>query len=139
MVRISRHTALLTPSWKPILDNIEARYDAYLEQENRVNRLKMVDNRVHACIYFIQPTGHSLKPIDIEFMKRLHTKVNLIPVIAKSDTLTEDEVDSFKLRVLADIEHHGIRIFQPPSYERDDEETAQENEEIIVRRAGFRR
>lgn len=46
-------------SWKPILDNIEARFDAYLEQENRVNRQKMVDNRVHACLYFIEPTGHS--------------------------------------------------------------------------------
>lgn len=46
-------------SWKPIVDNIDARFDAYLEQENRVNRLKLVDNRVHACIYFIQPTGHS--------------------------------------------------------------------------------
>lgn len=52
----------LTPRarrWKPILDNIEARFDAYLEQENRVNRVKMVDNRIHACLYFIEPTGHS--------------------------------------------------------------------------------
>lgn len=117
--------------WKPILENIEARYDAYLEQENRVNRLKMVDNRVHACIYFIQPTGHALKPIDIEFMKRLHNKVNLIPVIAKADTLTEEEVEVFKHRVLSDIKHHGINIFEPPAYERDDEETIQENAEIV--------
>ena len=49
----------LISSWKPIVDNIESRFDAYLEQENRVNRSKLVDNRVHACIYFIQPTGHS--------------------------------------------------------------------------------
>ncbi|WVQ93100.1 hypothetical protein IAU59_000164 [Kwoniella sp. CBS 9459] len=117
--------------WKPIVDNIEARFDAYLEQENRVNRLKLTDNRVHACIYFIQPTGHSLKPIDIEFMRRLHTKVNLIPVIAKSDTMTDDEIVVFKQRILADIAHHGIRIFQPPQYENEDEETIQENEEII--------
>jgi septin 7 len=46
-------------SWKPILDNIEARFDAYLEQENRVNRRRMVDNRIHACLYFIAPTGHA--------------------------------------------------------------------------------
>jgi septin 7 len=46
-------------SWKPIVENIEARFDSYLEQENRVNRLKLVDNRVHACLYFIQPTGHA--------------------------------------------------------------------------------
>lgn len=46
-------------SWKPITENIEARFDSYLEQENRVNRQKVVDNRVHACLYFIQPTGHA--------------------------------------------------------------------------------
>ena len=40
-----------------------------------------------------------LKPIDIEFMRKLHTKVNLIPVIAKADTLTDEEVTTFKQRV----------------------------------------
>ncbi|KAG9303419.1 hypothetical protein G9A89_013745 [Geosiphon pyriformis] len=118
-------------SWKPILENIEARFDAYLEQENRVNRRKMVDNRVHACIYFIAPTGHSLKPLDVEFMRRLHTKVNLIPVIAKSDTLTEDEIIQFKQRILDDIAFHKIQIYQAPQYEYDDSETVAENREII--------
>ncbi|CAG8483570.1 3476_t:CDS:10 [Dentiscutata erythropus] len=118
-------------SWKPILENIEARFDAYLEQENRVNRRKMVDNRVHACIYFIAPTGHSLKPLDVEFMRRLHTKVNLIPVIAKSDTLTEDEIKQFKQRILDDIAYHKIQIYQAPQYEYDDQETLAENREII--------
>ncbi|EIW66093.1 hypothetical protein TREMEDRAFT_35603 [Tremella mesenterica DSM 1558] len=118
-------------SWRPIVDNIESRFDHYLEQENRVNRSKLSDNRVHACIYFIQPTGHALKPIDIEFMRRLHTKVNLIPVIAKADTLTEEEVLLFKQRILSDIQHHGIQIFHPPAYDNEDEETVMENEEII--------
>ncbi|ORY90944.1 putative cell division control protein CDC3 [Leucosporidium creatinivorum] len=117
--------------WKPILDNIEARFDAYLEQENRVNRTKMVDNRIHACLYFIEPTGHSLKPVDVEFMRRLHTKVNLIPVIAKADTMTDDEVLQFKARILSDIAHHRIEIYQAPRYDQEDEETIAENEEII--------
>ena len=86
-------------SWRPIVDNIEQRYDAYLDAENKVNRMNIVDNRIHACVFFIQPTGHSLKPLDIEVMRRLHTKVNLIPVIAKSDTLTDEEIASFKARV----------------------------------------
>ncbi|OAJ36579.1 hypothetical protein, variant [Batrachochytrium dendrobatidis JEL423] len=85
-------------SWRPILENIEARFDAFLEQENRVNRKRIIDTRVHACLYFIAPTGHSLKPLDIEFMKRLAGRVNLIPVIAKSDTLTEEEIKAFKAR-----------------------------------------
>jgi hypothetical protein len=93
-------------SWGPIVENIEQRYDAYLEAENKVNRTNIVDNRIHACVYFIQPTGHSLKPLDVEVMRRLHTKVNLIPVIAKADTLTDDEVLAFK---------HRVRVALPPT------------------------
>ncbi|KAL1920835.1 uncharacterized protein VTP21DRAFT_11470 [Calcarisporiella thermophila] len=118
-------------SWKAILENIESRYDSYLEQENRVNRHKIVDNRVAACLYFIAPTGHSLKPLDIEFMRRLHNRVNLIPVIAKSDTLTEEEIAVFKERILADIAYHNINIYRAPVYEYDDEETIVENREIM--------
>lgn len=73
-----------------------------------------------------------LKPVDIEFMRRLHTKVNLIPIIAKSDTMTDDEVLQFKARILSDIAHHHIDIYQAPQYEQEDEETLAENEEIIV-------
>lgn len=136
-------------SWRPIVDNIEQRFDAYLDAENKVNRMNIVDNRIHACVFFIQPTGHSLKPLDIEVMKRLHTKVNLIPVIAKSDTLTDEEVVAFKARVrsffsggvghapltclqiLADIKYHKVQIFEGPRYELDDEETIAENNEIM--------
>ncbi|TKX24121.1 cell division control protein [Elsinoe australis] len=118
-------------SWRPIMENIDQRFDAYLDAENKINRMNIVDNRIHACVYFIQPTGHSLKPLDVEVMRRLHTKVNLIPVIAKSDTLTDEEIHSFKQRILADINHHSIQIFEGPRYELDDEETIAENNEIL--------
>ncbi|KAF9787241.1 septin AspB [Thelephora terrestris] len=117
-------------SWRPIVEDIESRFDQYMEYENKVNRQKLIDNRVHACLYFIQPTGHSLRPIDIEFMSRLHTRVNLIPVIAKADTMTDEEIADFKTRVLADIACHKIHIFQAPTYENEDEESLAEAEEI---------
>lgn len=41
----------------------------------------------------------SLKPLDIEIMKRLGSRVNLIPVIAKADTLTPKDLQAFKKRV----------------------------------------
>ncbi|TPX37616.1 hypothetical protein SmJEL517_g00756 [Synchytrium microbalum] len=119
--------------WKPVLENITARYDAYMEQENRVNRKKMADTRVHALVYFVAPTGHSLRPLDIEFMKRLCTRVNLIPVIAKSDTLTEEEVKAFKARILEDLAFHKIETWTPPMYDNDDNDTVQENKEIKSR------
>ena len=38
-----------------------------------------------------------LKPLDIEFMKQLHDKINIIPVIGKADTMTPEEVETFFL------------------------------------------
>ena len=86
-------------SWQPIVDYIESHYEEYLNNESRVSRKKMPDNRVHCCLYFIAPTGHGLKPLDVEFMKRLHEKVNLVPVIAKADTFTSEECLLFKKQV----------------------------------------
>lgn len=40
-----------------------------------------------------------LKPLDIEFMKQLHNKVNIVPVIAKADVLTRKEVLKLKKEV----------------------------------------
>ncbi len=85
--------------WRPIVEDIESRFDSYIEQENYVDRKMKVDSRIHACLYFIAPTGHSLKTIDVECMKRLGSIVNLIPVIAKADTLTEEELETFKQTV----------------------------------------
>ncbi|XP_055118872.1 uncharacterized protein [Symphalangus syndactylus] len=60
----------------------------------------MPDNRVQCCLSFIVPSGHGLTPLDIEFMKCLHEKVNIIPLIAKADTLTPEECQQFKKQSL---------------------------------------
>ena len=33
---------------------------------------------MHACLYFIAPTGHGLKPLDVEFMRRIHKMVKTV-------------------------------------------------------------
>ncbi|KAG0687828.1 hypothetical protein C6P40_001832 [Pichia californica] len=122
----------LTNSWKPIIDEIDSRFDSYLELETKINRSNLIiDNRIHALLYFIEPTGHSLKPLDINFMKSIHEKVNLIPIIAKSDILNEIEIEDFKLKILNDLKNHNIKIFNPINYENDDDETKIINNEII--------
>jgi len=45
--------------------------------------------------------------------------VNLIPVIAKADTLTQDDLRVFKERIRAVIAAQNIRIYQPPMEEDD--------------------
>ena len=41
-------------------------------------------------------------------MRQLHTKVNLIPIIAKADTLTDEEIAEFKARVCLVVLAHRI-------------------------------
>lgn len=118
-------------SWKPIVDEINSRFDSYLEAESRINRATIKDDRVHAFLYFIEPTGHSLRALDITMMKQVHEKVNLIPVIAKSDTLTSEEIDEFKQRILDDFKFQGIKTFTPHDFENEDEETVLNTKQIL--------
>ncbi|XP_071229608.1 septin-7 isoform X5 [Salvelinus alpinus] len=106
--------------WQPVIDHIDSKFEDYLNSESRVNRRQMPDNRVHCCLYFITPSGHGLKPLDIEFMKRLHEKVNIIPLIAKADTMTPEECQQFKKQIMREITEHKIKIYEFP--ETDDEE-----------------
>lgn len=86
-------------SWVPVIEYIESKYEEFLNAESRVVRRQIPDSRVHCCLYFVAPSGHGLKPLDVEFMQRLHDKVNIIPVIAKADTMTPDECAHFKKQV----------------------------------------
>ncbi|KAI4898242.1 hypothetical protein NFI96_028741 [Prochilodus magdalenae] len=62
-----------------------------------------------------------LKPLDIEFMKRLHDKVNVIPLIAKADTLTPEECQLFKKQIMKEIQEHKIKIYEFPDTEEDED------------------
>ncbi|KAF9173913.1 hypothetical protein BGX21_008260 [Mortierella sp. AD011] len=118
--------------FQEILGYLERQYDDILSEESRIKRdRRFRDNRVHALLYFIAPTGHSLREIDIELMKRLSPRINIIPVIGKADTMTPSELVDFKKRVMEDIEHHNIPIYNfPYDPEEDDEETVEENSEL---------
>ena len=102
---------------------LERQYDDILAEESRIKRNpRFRDNRVHALLYFIPPTGHAcvhlphlhtncnedtdcvvnvirLREMDIELMRRLSPRVNVIPVIGKADSFTPSELRGFKKRV----------------------------------------
>jgi septin 7 len=115
-----------TDCWGPVTDYVESQYEEFLDAETRVNRTTLPDSRVHACLYFIAPSGHGLKPLDVEYMQRLHDKVNIIPVIAKADTMTQEEADQFKSQILSQIAEHEIRIYEFP----DDGDTEEHRKEL---------
>ncbi|XP_053375514.1 septin-5-like isoform X2 [Mercenaria mercenaria] len=118
-------------SWKAIVSYIDKQFDAYFTAESGLNRKNIQDTRVHCCLYFISPYGHGLRPVDVMVMKKLHHKVNIIPLIAKSDMLTKQEVKRLKERVLLEIEKHNIHIYQYPDCDSDeDEEFKQQDKQL---------
>merc|ERR550519_2098107 len=120
-----------TQCYQPILEYIDSQFERYLHDESGLNRRNISDNRVHCCFYFISPTGHGLKPLDIEFMKSLHNRVNIVPVIAKADTLTKAEINRLKKRILDEIGKHSIKIYQLPDVEEDEEEDYKEQTRVL--------
>jgi septin family protein len=94
----------ITCSWDPIIKYIKDQHSAYLRKELTAMRDRYIqDTRIHCCLYFINPTGHALRPIDVIVMKKLSEVVNVVPVIAKSDSLTIEERDNFKIKVCSVI------------------------------------
>ncbi|KAM9770483.1 septin 9b isoform 3-T3 [Menidia menidia] len=109
--------------WQPLMRFINDQYEAYLQEEININRKKRIpDSRVHCCIYFIPPTGHCLRPIDVEFMRRLSKVVNIVPVIAKADTLTLEERDYFKQTIREELRANGIDVYPQKEFDDDAED-----------------
>ncbi|KAF9157113.1 hypothetical protein BG015_000006 [Linnemannia schmuckeri] len=98
-----------------ILAYLEYQFDLTLAEERKVRRNpKATDNQIHACIYFIDQASHrpGLSDADIRILKRLGTRVNLIPVIARGDTLTRAQTKRLKQAILKDAADNQIQFFQ---------------------------
>lgn len=107
--------------FSPIVEYVDSQYEKYLQDESGLNRRHIVDSRVHCCYYFINPIGHGLKPLDVAFMKAVHSKVNIVPIIAKADTLTKTELATLKQRVMSEIEKYGIQLYVLPECDDDED------------------
>lgn len=113
-------------SFKAVVDYIDAQFESYLQEELKIKRSLHTyhDNRIHVCLYFICPTGHGLKSIDLVCMKKLDTKVNIIPIIAKADTISKTELQKFKTKIVEELAINGVQIYQFPT---DDESVTEIN------------
>uniref|UniRef100_A0A665W5G1 Septin n=1 Tax=Echeneis naucrates TaxID=173247 RepID=A0A665W5G1_ECHNA len=107
-------------------DYIDEQFEKYLEEELKIKRslFNYHDTRIHICLYFIAPTGHSLKSLDLVTMKKLDSKVNIIPVIAKADTVSKAELDKLKIKIMSELVSNGVQIYQFPT---EDEAVAEIN------------
>uniref|UniRef100_A0A8B9QAW8 Septin n=1 Tax=Apteryx owenii TaxID=8824 RepID=A0A8B9QAW8_APTOW len=116
-------------SYQPIVDYIDAQFEAYLQEELKIKRSlhSYHDTRIHVCLYFISPTGHSLKSLDLLTMKSLDSKVNIIPIIGKADSVSKTELQKFKVKLMSELVSNGVQIYQFPT----DDETVSEINAIM--------
>jgi cell division control protein 11 len=100
-----------------VMQFIENTYDEVFEEESRVRRNpKFEEHRVHAVFYLIEPTGLELKAVDAEFIKKLSERSNVIPIIAKADSMTAAERQKFKAQLSSDFSRQGINIYSFADY-----------------------
>ena len=83
--------------WEPLVKYVKEQHSQYLRKELTAQRDKfLADTRVHCILYFIPPNGQKLKQLDVQALKKLSEIANVVPIIAKSDSLTLDERSEFK-------------------------------------------
>ncbi|KAF9123210.1 hypothetical protein BGX30_001566 [Mortierella sp. GBA39] len=63
---------------------------------------------IDVCFYLIV---HRLKPLDIEYMRIISEKVNVVPIISKIDTQSEQDVQQLKVHVLKTLREQGVSIY----------------------------
>lgn len=116
--------------WDPLVKYIKEQHSQYLRKELTAQRERHIpDTRVHCILYFIPPNGKKLGQLDVQAMKKLSEIANIVPIIAKSDSLTFEERANFKKVLQHDFITHGFNIYP---YDNEDlyEDERQLNEDI---------
>ncbi len=108
-------------SHDPILKYINEQFELCVNNELGLKRNfdQINDTTIHLCLYFISPTGHSLKSIDLNTMKQLDKRVNIIPIIAKADTVSKNELNDFKKRIMEDLNKNCVNVYYFPINDHD--------------------
>ncbi|KAL3234921.1 Sporulation-regulated protein 28 [Nakaseomyces bracarensis] len=95
-----------------INEYLESQFDMFIEDEEQVQRkTKTHDTRPHACIYFIKPNLRGLKEFDVDILKKICTKVNIIPVLGKADILSSRELEYNRQIIMRAFKEYNIKIF----------------------------
>lgn len=95
-----------------LVNYIENEFKSILDEEVKINRNPRVeDNRIHIALYFLRATGRGINEFDLDNMKCICDKVNLIPIISKADGLTVDEVQLNKELINKSIKENGILVY----------------------------
>lgn len=101
---------------KALVNFIKSQYQQYLDAELDSNHVPgMQDTRVDVCLYLLPP--HTLKERDAALMRKLSEHVPVIPLVAKADCMTHEELASFSDHVRTNLREERNRKGEPIMYE----------------------
>lgn len=73
------------------------------------------DRRIHCLFYFF--AAHSVRDIDLSFLAQLSGTVPIIPVVAKADTMTNDERNQYLSDLHKTIQDLSLSLNTPVTYD----------------------
>jgi septin family protein len=86
---------------KPVLQRIDAGFRREFIRETRIRREggagDMSSGSVDVVLYFFAP--HRCKRADLSLLRLLRGKVSIVPILAKADSMTTDELEAFRRQV----------------------------------------
>lgn len=119
-IETSKHKTLKADEYVKYIDE---QLKSYFVGSRRELACNIDDPRVHCCLYLIPSYGEThLDEEDIACMRALHEKVNLVPIIARADSLNRQQLILLKENILADLDRNGINYFRFQYDEKEDEE-----------------
>ncbi|CAI7175385.1 CGH_1_collapsed_G0006640.mRNA.1.CDS.1 [Saccharomyces cerevisiae] len=115
-----------------VMSYLEQQFDIVLAEETRIKRNpRFEDTRVHVALYFIEPTGHGLREVDVELMKSISKYTNVLPIITRADSFTKEELTQFRKNIMFDVERYNVPIYKfEVDPEDDDLESMEENQAL---------
>eukprot|EP00908_Phaeocystis_cordata_P012711 Transcript_23709.p2 GENE.Transcript_23709~~Transcript_23709.p2 ORF type:complete len:433 (+),score=136.04 Transcript_23709:190-1299(+) len=106
----------LTRSLRLVTDYIDFTFARTLASERRARRRPASEREAHMAVdvvlYFFSP--HRCKAVDMHFLRKLKGRASIVPVLAKADTMTVDELASFRTLVGEALEESKIAVAHPP-------------------------
>ncbi|RAL60721.1 hypothetical protein DID88_009827 [Monilinia fructigena] len=98
----------------PVVDYIESQFQK-LESKDGMSDSDMIQllggnggSQVDVVFYIIV---NRIKPVDIEYLRRISPMTNVIPLIARSEVLSLEDLASVKRHVLSELQTANIRPF----------------------------
>lgn len=91
-----------------IFKHISAMNEEYFELEQGIS-LKFLDRRIHCCLYLVP--GDKVSEQEIENLRELSKKVNVIPVITKADMFNVEELKEQREKITKIFEDNNIRFY----------------------------